>query len=158
MSSENGRRRTAHREGISSSQVSAPQAIPGFYYDEVRKKYFKVQPSHVAPQGSKYSEDAVKREAKTQLLQQTALAVKEQNQRERFVRSRIYHHPLGGRLSLQREIGNMMADNGSNMASWAMGLSKRVCVESDHLPYSAACLVSDDDTRSLIYGTSHGIW
>ncbi|GAB7354036.1 hypothetical protein MBLNU459_g4619t1 [Dothideomycetes sp. NU459] len=36
--------------------------IPGFYYDPDKKKYFQIQANHVAPQGSKYSRDNVKRE------------------------------------------------------------------------------------------------
>jgi len=36
--------------------------IPGFYYDEEKKKYFKIQPNHVAPAEAKYSKSTVKRE------------------------------------------------------------------------------------------------
>ena len=40
-----------------------PRDIPGFYYDVEKKKYFKMQPNHIAPQGSKYSKESVQREA-----------------------------------------------------------------------------------------------
>ena len=33
--------------------------LPGFYFDEQDKKYHKIQPSHLAPQGSKYTRQAI---------------------------------------------------------------------------------------------------
>lgn len=36
--------------------------ITGFYFDPVKKKYFKVLPTHLAPKGVKYSEEAIKTE------------------------------------------------------------------------------------------------
>lgn len=35
-------------------------ALDGFYFDPVKKKYFKVLPNHIAPTGVKYSEQAIK--------------------------------------------------------------------------------------------------
>jgi len=43
-------------------------AIPGFYYDEAKKKYFKILPNHVAPTGAKYSVEAAKREEEEQTV------------------------------------------------------------------------------------------
>lgn len=39
----------------------APQ-LPGFYFDEEKKKYFKIQPNHIAPSNAKYSSSNVKHE------------------------------------------------------------------------------------------------
>lgn len=41
--------------------------LPGFYYDETRRKYFKIQANHVVPHGSGYSTQAIqKRKAQEQ--------------------------------------------------------------------------------------------
>ncbi|KAI7201600.1 hypothetical protein KC316_g3992 [Hortaea werneckii] len=78
--------------------------IPGYYYDEVKKKYFKIQANHVAPAGAKYSKANVnreKRESKRRRLD-------ERQQAHRYgqtVRpSRTLSHPLTT-ASLGREIG-----------------------------------------------------
>lgn len=34
--------------------------IPGFYFDEERNKYFRIQPDHRAPEGSAHSRSAIK--------------------------------------------------------------------------------------------------
>ena len=36
--------------------------MPGFYFDQAKGKYFQIQPNHIAPKGSKYSEQSVKKE------------------------------------------------------------------------------------------------
>lgn len=42
--------------------MPAAKEIPGFYYDEMRGKYFKIQPNHAATSGSKYTQSSVRRE------------------------------------------------------------------------------------------------
>lgn len=42
--------------------------IPGFYFDEEKQKYFKIQPNHVAPKGSRYSKDAISIENEARLV------------------------------------------------------------------------------------------
>lgn len=39
--------------------MSNPGEIPGFYFDPDRKKYFRIQPTHRAPQGAAHSQGAV---------------------------------------------------------------------------------------------------
>lgn len=36
--------------------------LPGMYWDDDKKKYFKIQANHVAPEGAKYSRENVKKE------------------------------------------------------------------------------------------------
>lgn len=42
--------------------------IPGFYFDEEKQKYFKIQPNHVAPKGSRYAKDAISIEKEASLV------------------------------------------------------------------------------------------
>lgn len=37
-------------------------SIPGFYFDTAKGKYFKILPNHIAPGGSKYSQQSVSKE------------------------------------------------------------------------------------------------
>lgn len=39
--------------------------IPGYYYDEQAKKYFKIQANHLVPDGAKYSKGNVKLERRS---------------------------------------------------------------------------------------------
>ncbi|KAI9798463.1 MAG: hypothetical protein M1825_005343 [Sarcosagium campestre] len=52
-----------------------PQDIPGFYYDESKKKYFKILPHHAAPAGAAYSSSTVRqtRRMKAQQIQNERL-------------------------------------------------------------------------------------
>lgn len=44
--------------------------IPGFYFDEERNKYFRIQPDHRAPEGAAHSKSAIKaKKAATELEQ-----------------------------------------------------------------------------------------
>lgn len=36
--------------------------LEGFYYDKEKRKYFKILPQHQAPEGVKYSKEAVKKQ------------------------------------------------------------------------------------------------
>jgi len=42
--------------------------IPGFYFDEQKHKYYKIQPNHIAPKDSKYSREAVDIEKEATLV------------------------------------------------------------------------------------------
>ncbi len=42
--------------------------LPGFYFDEEKQKYFKIQPNHVAPKGSRYAKDAIDVEKEASLV------------------------------------------------------------------------------------------
>jgi len=80
--------------------------IPGYYYDDEKKKYFKVQANHVAPAGAKYSKSNVNREKRES--KKRKLDEREQDARARqTVRpARIMQHPISGGVGLMREGGN----------------------------------------------------
>ncbi|KAE8551797.1 hypothetical protein EYB25_005687 [Talaromyces marneffei] len=62
--------------------------IPGFYWDPEKKKYFRVQANHVAPAGSQYSKEAVKRRKLDNEQRQRQVAIDRRVRRERVRRSR----------------------------------------------------------------------
>ena len=43
-------------------------SIPGFVYNEVKQRYFKILANHVGPGASDYSTDVVKRHAQERLV------------------------------------------------------------------------------------------
>ena len=55
-------RRSSESSSTNQATMPAPE-LPGFYYDEAKRKYFKIQANHLAPDSSKYSQRSVQREA-----------------------------------------------------------------------------------------------
>src|ERR1700677_1818788 len=77
--------------------------IPGFFFDPVKKKYFKIQKNHVAPPESPYSREAVTNQ---QLQAQTGQS--QQLHRQRELSHGLKHdprlrHPL---TSFSSQLGN----------------------------------------------------
>ncbi|KAG4442239.1 hypothetical protein IFR05_002288 [Cadophora sp. M221] len=78
--------------------------IPGMYYDQEKKKYFKVQPSSAGPASSAYSSQDVKRRKLRD--EHGAKAARDQaRQKHRIQHSKLLTEPLIGGV-LQREYGN----------------------------------------------------
>ncbi|KAJ5670740.1 uncharacterized protein N7477_006103 [Penicillium maclennaniae] len=77
--------------------------IPGFYYDPEKKKYFKIQANHVAPPGSQYSKESIKRKRKDKEKHEKRVQIKQREARETVRKAAFLHHPL---LGAYREIGS----------------------------------------------------
>ncbi|KZL87968.1 myocyte-specific enhancer factor 2d [Colletotrichum incanum] len=88
----------------------APQQrmqIPGYYYDEEKGKYFKIEKTTSAPQGAAWSADSVKRR-KIQHREAEAVAARRERLKRHIVRSAVLRDPLLGgvldvELGLRRE-------------------------------------------------------
>ncbi|KAI7360413.1 hypothetical protein KC354_g8899 [Hortaea werneckii] len=78
--------------------------IPGYYYDEVKKKYFKIQANHVAPAGAKYSKANVNREKRESKRRRLDERQREHRYGQTVRPSGTLSHPLTT-ASLGREIG-----------------------------------------------------
>ncbi|KAF2216278.1 hypothetical protein CERZMDRAFT_104681 [Cercospora zeae-maydis SCOH1-5] len=79
--------------------------IPGFYFDEEKKKYFKITSDHAAPIGAKHSKANVKRE------KQEKRALKKQRFEERVIRKQTVNQAKSLtsallKTTLQRELGH----------------------------------------------------
>ena len=79
--------------------------IPGYYFDEEKKKYFKIQPNHVAPQGAKYTKSNVKREHHVAKKQRVAQRQQNVRRRQTVQRSAVLNAPTTGGIGLLREMG-----------------------------------------------------
>ena len=123
-----------------------PNELPGYYYDEVKKKYFKIQENHLAPPGSNYSRTAIKRGTELALAREREQD-REQLEREQTIqRSQLLQHSLLG-----RELGFRKDGTGVRWDVWADGLqrSKALQVEregSDNISQ----FIFDELTGSLI--------
>lgn len=99
-----------------------PAEIPGYYYDEVKKKYFKMEGAQTAPASAAWSSEAVrKRKA-------TAAAGEAARQRAALLSRHIQRHRLGrdavaaGLLARQTD----RADDGDvGAAAWAGGVADK---------------------------------
>ncbi|OGE47153.1 hypothetical protein PENARI_c059G10211 [Penicillium arizonense] len=79
----------------------APE-IPGFYYDEDKKKYFKIQPDHVAPPGAQYSAKVLKRKRSDHIKRERKAKLDQRTASEMVTRGAALAQPL---VTVHREIG-----------------------------------------------------
>ena len=93
--------------------------IPGFHYDEEKKKYFKILSNHVAPSGSRYSKGAIKKEKVQKHMKDAEL--KKSISSSRIQHGPILNHPFGAVIGMDREIGRRCTLSGS---LWACGLNR----------------------------------
>lgn len=82
--------------------MSAPKEIPGFYYDPVSKKYFRLFPDHQAPKGAAHSKSAVKAKQEATALERIRT---QREDRERKGRIRRHDPTNFNSLSLALRIG-----------------------------------------------------
>lgn len=75
--------------------MSSAREIPGFYYDEERKKYFRVQPDHRAPDGAAHSKSAIKAKKEARAIEQI-----KQDRQTREKRGQIRRHDPASYTSL----------------------------------------------------------
>lgn len=130
-----------------------PPALPGFYYDAEKNKYFKIQPNHAAAHGStgKYSKAAVKKDAEEQREQKRRKLFEEQERQTRIKRSRVLESPLGGGWGITRELGVAKLERGTVMRAWAQGLQRREVSNFRHQDAGSGPLVFDTDTGILTH-------
>lgn len=120
------------------------RAIPGFFYDAEKKKYFKIQPNHVAPPNSKYSKEKVaiseERSSKRRRLAQfQAKRSVETVQRSRILQS------CHSQVTLSREHGNTCFSSSRHSRSVAFASQ----LESNDLLEVNGC--EDCGRKDLIY-------
>ena len=123
-----------------------PNELPGYYYDEVRRKYFKIQENHLAPPGSNYSKTAIKRGTELALAQKREQDREEMEREQTIQRSQLLQHSLLG-----RELGFRKDGTGVRWDVWAAGLQRRKALQveregSDNISQ----FIFDELTGSLI--------
>lgn len=123
-------------------------SIPGYYYDELKKKHFKILPNHVAPAGSKYSEQSVKREAEDQVARTRHRLYGQRRLQTMIDRPRLRSHLLGGDAGFGREMGGNFDSRSAGMRAWAQCLESRLIGSSRS---SNALFARDDVTGGLIF-------
>ena len=134
-----------------------PPALPGFHYDAKKKKYFKVQPNHVAAHGSarQYSKAALQKEAEERREQKLRTLLEQREKKTRLQRSRVLQSPLGGGWGVLRELGLVAKpDGGTAMLTraWAQGLAGKPVVSFGCSPDGASGkFVFDSATGVLTY-------
>ncbi|EED15136.1 conserved hypothetical protein [Talaromyces stipitatus ATCC 10500] len=77
--------------------------IPGFYFDTEKKKYYRIQANHVAPAGSQYSREAVKKRKLDNQQRHRQDAIDRRVRRERVKTSRCRDYAATG---LSYEVGS----------------------------------------------------
>lgn len=120
--------------------------LPGYYFDEEKRRYFKILPNHQAPKGAKYSKEALKTAARKRPKKQPLLV--SANMLSRIQPSAILAHPLGGATFLRREHGVDPPRAGEGVYNaWASGLERATHVRAQQTIQSFAM---DKETGTLL--------
>ncbi len=139
-----------------------PPRLPGFYYDAEKKKYFKIQPNHVAAHGSasKYTEAAVTNEAEEQRERKRRKVFEERERETRVGRSRVLESPLSGGWGVTRELGRRRFASGADvmmmMRVWAQGLRGEEVATFRGGDGGEGMFVLDKDVGILTYAETLG--
>ncbi|KAF5268642.1 hypothetical protein FOXYS1_456 [Fusarium oxysporum] len=103
--------------------------IPGYYYDNEKKKYFKIEKTHTAPSSAAWSSDAVKRRKVEHEAQK--LAERQAHQVKKHIKRHFVARDTVSSALLTREIGlpyvaesgrGTVEDEDLGAAAWARGL------------------------------------
>lgn len=127
-----------------------PKEIPGFYYDECKKKYFKILPNHAVPQGARNSSESIRKRIGDETSRKRAEAFKERVFKQRTQRSKILGHPLFGNVGLTRERGTACSLGDASAIAWTCGLERTVTF--DFKDRSATSLTYDAATGTYVFG------
>ncbi|KAI4132360.1 MAG: hypothetical protein LQ338_000708 [Usnochroma carphineum] len=119
-----------------------PPNLPGFYYDEQRRKYFKIIPNQHATARFSHSKAAVDEERMRYRLNglvQEGKELEEWHNQLRKTRVKRNHllqvHPLGGTIGLRREVGYQEGHTDfATAAIWAKGLERYEFIEKSTPP------------------------
>jgi len=79
-----------------------PAEIPGYYFDATKKKYFRIQPNHIAPVGSQYSRQAVNAANAIEREERQDRGLQASKRQAQVIRSDLLRHPL---LTFDRRLG-----------------------------------------------------
>ncbi|KAI0181441.1 hypothetical protein GGR52DRAFT_583833 [Hypoxylon sp. FL1284] len=125
----------------------APNEIPGYYWDEKKRRYFKVEKGGTAPSDAAWSSDNVKKRKLEDAESVEALRKLNLN-KNRIVRSRAVNDPLVGGF-LARESGDTVRDLPA--AAFARGL-----VNKGEIPLANAAWGSNTNVKHmLVAGKGH---
>ena len=134
-------------------------SLPGFYYDEEKRRYYKIQKRHQAPKGSKSTGAAIKAHKEKNLESERLAQHQQMMAQSRIQRSRMLQHPLEGVVGLQRELGSIRSsDIAANQAAWATGLRKRLYTSDDWSDprgpqTNISHFVQDEPTQIVVYSS-----
>ncbi|OQV06509.1 hypothetical protein CLAIMM_11066 [Cladophialophora immunda] len=137
-----------------------PAELPGYYFDAEKNRYFKIQPNHIAPSGSKYSRQAVKAEKVIKKAQRRDELLHQLKMAETVTRSKLLQHPL---LVFDRRLGHLRKSAGALVSEYYAGALTGKSVFSDLLPLGRStsrpgrqyegCLVSGSFSIERTSGT-----
>ena len=81
-------------------------AIPGYYWDADKRKYFKITANHASPAGAKHAKSNVKKEERDAKKRKIDLRRTDQRLKQTVHRSRISQDALLAGTGVARELGN----------------------------------------------------
>lgn len=107
-----------------------PPHIPGFYYDETKGRYFKIQPNHAVPHGFKYSAQSIKLQQENTEHEEQKAKTNSRNRKGRIQKHPALQHPLIGGFRLTSEASISRVDPSTVVHNaWAKGLDPEWSIE-----------------------------
>ncbi|KAJ6123381.1 hypothetical protein N7512_005846 [Penicillium capsulatum] len=135
-----------------------PAEIPGFYYDEEKKKYFKIQANHAAPAGSQYTVDSVKRKREDKENKRKKANFEQKVAKEKIRPSRSLHHPLS---SINQVIGTRLSSGVDCRETIARTYVNKMDLAVLHRFESfdtAVVALREPNYGALVLGSNAGLW
>jgi WD40 repeat protein len=114
-------------------------SLPGYYWDEDKRKYFKIQASHVAPQGAKHTKESMKtdlRKAKKRKLESKKEAKRYQHT---VKRSHVLQNAIIGGTGIHREYGSTEPSSSVDQLDAAILSQFRAKIMEVRLPGFEGC-------------------
>ncbi|KAJ5963892.1 uncharacterized protein N7479_003768 [Penicillium vulpinum] len=135
-----------------------PQDIPGYYYDEAKKKYFKIQANHVAPPNAQYSQQSVKRKRSELTEREKKARFRQRESQETIQKAVSLKHPL---INIQREIGAIESSGARQEQQARIQASQLRRGELHHFEpwpnsYSIQHVLRNPRSGTLIAGSARG--
>lgn len=126
--------------------------IPGYYFDPVKHKYFKIQRNHIAPPDSTYSVEAIKERNLRNQAEQIEEAQRFKERLQLLKHDRRVHHPLTG---LQHRLGNYgPGSTTSYVADYYSASLQRCPVLEPGKNSSTHFTLNHGQTDTLVIGTT----
>ena len=114
-------------------------SIPGFFWDDERQKYFKIQANHVVPQGARYSSGSVKKENRKAKKRKIEDRKRLKRHQHTVKRSPILQNAITGGTGLGREHGTATESSNLDQQDTAIISQLRPTAVTVRLPGYQTC-------------------
>lgn len=122
--------------------------IPGYYFDPIKNKYFKIQRNHIAPPNSDYSIEAIRERSLKNEAEQIEQQQRSRERLQRLKHDRLVYHPL---TSIQHRLNGARCAASYVTGYYGASIRRRLVLEPG-VENSSYFALSGSHTDTLIVG------